>query len=126
MALEGSGTLVELVGIDLGNYSARGLTLQITPRDTGPLTMDVNGMLHNLTIEQFRKYTFTISCQDTTAPDFTDVWKGDEVGITIIPNAGLPAGADGERQFDCLLLSWQTSTDEWGATTGWSITLLQV
>lgn len=127
MALEGSGTLIELDGIDLTDYSARGLTLQIAPLDSGPLIRDVNGTLHDLTIEQFRKHSFTISCEDATAPDFTEVWKGKTVTIKIIPNTGLPADTDGEREFDCMVAApWQTTTDEWGARTGWTLTLLQV
>ena len=126
MALDSSGTILELDGIDLADYSARGLTLQVAPLDTGPLLRDVNGTLHDLSIEQFRKYSFTISCNDTTAPELTDVWKGKAVSITIIPNTGLSADTDGERVFDCMLSSWETSTDEWGAMTSWSLTLLQV
>jgi hypothetical protein len=126
MALDGSGTILELDGIDLADYSARGLTLQVTPLDTGPLIRDANGTLHDLTIEQFRKYSFTITCEDTTAPELTDVWKGKAVSITILPNTGLPGDTAGEREFDCMLSSWETSTDEWGAMTSWSLTLLQV
>lgn len=128
MALDGSGTLIELDGIDLVDYSAFGLTLQITTIDPGPLVRDANGTLHDLTIEQFRKYAFTISCEDTvTAPDFTDVWKGKAVSITIIPNTGLPAGTDGEREFDCMVAApWQSSINEAGAVTGWTLTLLQI
>jgi len=126
MALDGTGTILELDGIALGNYSSRGLTLQVTPLDTGPLIRDANGTLHDLTIEQFRKYSFTISCEDTTAPELTDVWKGKAVSITIIPNTGLAGDTAGEQEFDCMLSSWETSTDEWGAMTSWSLTLLQV
>lgn len=126
MALAGTGTILELDGIDLGNYSSRGLSLQVTPFDTGPLIRDANGTLHDLTIEQFRKYSFVVSCTDTTAPDLTDVWKGKAVSITIIPNTGLPGTTAGELEFDCMLSEWETTTDEWGASTGWSLTLLQV
>lgn len=127
MGLLTSGTVLEMDGIDLGSYSCRGLSLQLAPIDSGPLIRDVNGTLHDLTIEQMRKYALTISCQDVNAPQLTDVWKGKEVTVTLIPNTGLGTDSEGnQRELDCLLSSWQTTVDEWGAKTGWSMTLLQV
>jgi hypothetical protein len=127
MALLTTGTVLDLNGITLRNYSARRLSLAVQPLDPGGLERDANGALHDLTLVQFRKYQFTLTCTDVDAPVLDDVWKGKTVSITVLPNTGLsPESDDGEQTFSCMLLDWQSTVDEWGASTSWSITLLEV
>lgn len=126
MALLTSGTILELSGITLRDYSARDLTLEIRPVDPGELAYDVAGTLHDLTMERYRKYQFTISCNAVDAPVLDDVWKGKLVTITVLPNTGLSQTSEDEEQsFDCMLVEWSVSNEEWSARTGWSVTLLQ-
>lgn len=127
MSLTTTGTVLELTGIDLGSYAARDLTLEMQPIDPGELAFDANGTLHDLTMPQFRKYRFTISCTDIDAPELDDVWKGKLVSITILPYSGLaPADTDDNQQsFDCMVVDWTTSNQEWPRQTGWSLQLMQ-
>jgi hypothetical protein len=126
MAILTTGTLMELTGITLPNYSARSLTFAAQPIDPGALEYDANGTLHDLTMTQFRKYQFTITCTDMLAPVLDDIWKGQPVSVTIVPHTGLGDPEAAQETFSCRLVSWSTSVDEWGARTGWSLTLLQV
>jgi len=96
------------------------------PIDPGELAWDANGTLHDLTMTQFRKYKFTVSCTDMDAPVLDDVWKGKLVTITILPKAGLAPDSEEEQQsFDCMLANWTVNVDEWQARTGWTLELLE-
>lgn len=122
-------TLVSLVGITVGDYAARGLTVELVPIDSGPLQYDINGTLHDLTLTQFRKYAVTLSCTDQESPNFDNIWKGKTVTITLLPQKqiGLTAQdtVDGPLVLDCLISEWSVQVNEWGHQTGWSIKLLQ-
>lgn len=124
-----TNTLLELTGIDLGDYSVRGLTLSIRPVSSGPLQRDINGLLHDLTLEQFRKYELTISCTDHEAPDLDDVWHGKEVTVTCLPKTlmGLSDGStDGNPlTMNCMVTDWENSPEEWNASVAWTLKLLQ-
>lgn len=122
-------TLLELSGIDLGDYSVRGLQLQLSPLDSGELAYDTNGVLHDLTLERFRKYQLTISCTDQEAPALTDVWRGKEVTVTCLPVnlMGVSSGDTDDSQLilDCMVVSFNVNPDEWNASVAWQIELLQ-
>jgi hypothetical protein len=127
MALPTTGTVLELSGLTLRNYSARALTLEVGLIDAGQLAYDVNGTLRDLTMEQFRKYTFALSCTDVDVPIFEDVWKGAPVTLTILPYSGMAEDVeDAQQTFSCLVSGWTTSNDEWGRMTGWTLNLTQI
>jgi hypothetical protein len=114
-------TLLSLVGIDLGDYSARGLTLELQPiQSNSGLRRTVNGGLLDLTAPQFRKYSASISCEDVDAPVLTDIWQGMPVSITLIPETGI-----GVVTLSMLVDSWTTSAQEWEHLTSWTINLLE-
>lgn len=126
MSLLTTGTVLGLSGITLRDYSARQLKVEVEPIDPGSLVYDANGTLHDLTMIQFRKYQFTLTCEATDAPVLDDAWKGKLVTITLLPGTGLSLTSEDEGQsFDCMLSSWKTNVDEWGAATGWSIVLME-
>lgn len=126
MPVDTTGTLLELTGITLNNYSARNLTLQMVPIDPGELAYDANGTLHDLTMTQFRKYKFTITCTDVDAPVLDNLWKGQLVSITILPFSGFAAISDEiEQTFDCMLSNWTMGNEEWPRRTGWTLELLE-
>ena len=93
-----TNTLLELSGIDLGDYAVRGLQLEIAPIEPGDLERDINGGLHDLTLTAFRKYQLTITCTDQEAPELTDVWRGKPVTVTCLPRAlmGVSSGDTAE------------------------------
>lgn len=119
-------TLLSISGIELGDYSCRGLTMTLTPTGTqGALRRTVNGSLIDLSAPQFRKFAATISCEDQEAPELTDIWQGQEVTVTCIPGLGV-AATSGELTMTMMVDSWTVSRDEWGCLSNWSINLLEV
>lgn len=118
-------------GFELGEFAARGISMQMSPIDgAAELVRDVNGNMINLKagLTSFRKYKFTLSCEDMEAPGFsmasgghTALWPGDEVTLITIPELG----ATEQQTFTCLVIGWNTTTDEWGAVVSWSLDLEQ-
>ena len=123
-------TLLELSGIDLGDYAVRGLQLELAPIEPGDLERDINGGLHDLTLTAFRKYRLTISCTDQEAPELTDVWRGKPVTVTCLPRAlmGVSSGDTGETPLvmSCLVDQWSNAPSEWAHQTSWQLVLLEV
>jgi len=114
-------TLLSITGIDLGQYSARGLTLQLQPlQSSNGLRRTINGDLLDLTAPQFRKYSVSISCEDVDAPDLTGIYQGMPVTVTLIPETGI-----GVVTLSMLVDSWQTSAQEWEHLTNWTLNLLE-
>jgi hypothetical protein len=127
MALPTTGTVLELSGVTLRNYSARKLTLQVGLIDAGELAFDVNGTLRDLTMAQFRKYTFALSCTDVDVPVLEGAWKGAPVTLTILPYSGMTEDVeDAQQTFSCMVTEWSTSNDEWGRATGWTLNLAEI
>lgn len=124
-------TLLEITGINLGDYSARGLTMQLQPIGGGELAYDVYGNLHDLTLPQFQKYSISISCTDVNAPNLTDVWRGKEVFMVCLPGQYIGVydltntDADASLELYAMVNDWRTNFDEYGKRTGWSIDFIQ-
>lgn len=119
-------TLLQISGIDLGNYSARGLTMTLAPIVSGQgLRRSINGTLLNLTAPQFQKYSGSISCTDQEAPALEGVWQGMPVTITCIPNMGETVSA-GVLVISAMIDSWNISVDEYGHEGTWTINFLEV
>jgi hypothetical protein len=119
-------TLLELTGITFGDFSCRGLTMDLQPiQSNDGLQRTINGALLDLTALQFRKYAATISCEDQEAPELGDIWQGMPVTVKCIPGVGL-SDTGGELTLSMLVDSWTTSRDEWNALTNWTINLLEV
>jgi hypothetical protein len=120
-------TLLELTGIDLGDYSCRGLTMTLTPvASQNGLRRTINGGLLDLTAPQFRKYSAAISCEDQDAPELIGIWQGMPVTVVCVP--GLAGGTDNPSAtltLSMLVDTWDTSRDEWNALTNWTIHLLE-
>ena len=119
-------TLLSISPIDLGDYSARGLTMTLNPISAGAgLRRSVNGTLIDLTSPQFQKFQASISCTDVDAPDLTDIWQGQILTVVCIPNMG-PGNTSSQLTLTMMVDSWNVSTDEWGDQTSWTINLLEV
>jgi len=64
--------------------SGRGITQSINLVDSGDLRRTVNGTLIDLTRDENRKYTSTISASDQKTPSLAGIWKGMELIIESI------------------------------------------
>ena len=127
MALS-DATLLSITGITIPEYAIRGLTLdlQLIAADAA-LRRSINGQLLDLTSEQFRKYSATLSCEDQDVPTLTDIWQGQLVTMTCIPGVGpVNDASGGTLTLNMMVESWTTSRVEWDALTNWTINLLEV
>ncbi len=127
MALS-DATLLSITGITIPEYAIRGLTLdlQLVTADAA-LRRSINGELLDLTADQFRKYSATLSCEDQDVPTLTDIWQGQIVTMTCIQGVGPANDPSGlTLTLTMMVTSWQTSRVEWDALTNWTIELLQV
>lgn len=136
MALSDSTLLgLSMIGgsFALAEFSARGVNMTMAPIDaSGQVERDVNGNLVDLMegFDQFKKYKFTISCDDMDSPGFAagvsisdQVWIGTKFTLTCLPGLG----ASDAITFTTMVVSpWQIACDEWGAATSWSLDLEQV
>lgn len=121
-------TVLSLTGITLGDYSCRGLTMDLSPiQSSNGLRRTANGGLLNLTAPQFQKYSASISCQDQDAPELDGIWQGQAVTVVCIPGqVGSSESTAGAITLNMLVDSWTTSRDEWNSLTSWTINLLEV
>ena len=115
-------TLLAITGITIPEYAIRGLTLdlQLETADAG-LRRSINGQLLDLTSEQFRKYSATLTCEDQDVPTLTGIWQGQIVTMTCIVGVG-----PGPVTLTMMVTNWTTSRAEWDALTNWTIELLEV
>ena len=136
-------TLLVISGPGMPTYAARGLTQTLDPIGAaGAIARTVNGGLIDLSPPQMRKYKSTISCTDTEAPALDGVWPGMPVTVDCVSELGyLTAGGTPQRtvvsgssrtaglwtwyrpRLDMMVMSYSTSTDEYGAQVGWSLEL---
>jgi hypothetical protein len=118
-------TLLQITGIPMGDYSVRGITMDLAPEpNTNGLQRASSGRLLDLTATQMRKFTATVTCDDVQAPDFTGVWQGTPVHVLSVPDIGLGNGV--VVSMDMLVDSWTVSRDEWGCVSSWSLTMRQL
>jgi hypothetical protein len=123
-ALMPAATLLAIDGIDLGDYSARGLTMTLTPIEAASVQRrTINGELIDLSAPQFRKFKASISCTDRDAPTLVGVWPGQVVTVTCIPWLGANAT---QIVLTMMVTSWNTSAQEYASDTAWQIDLVEV
>lgn len=138
-------TLLELTGIGVPPYSARGLTQTLEPiAAAGSQRRTVNGTLINLSRPEFRKFKSTISCNDQQAPALDGIWQGQVVTVKCVAELSYPTGGSASRpvvsgssrtengfvfyrpQLTMQVIGYSTSRDEYGAITNWSLELEEV
>lgn len=120
-------TLMSLDGIDFGDYAVRGITMVVKPiPQQDGLMRTISGLLKDVTSTQFQKRTVQISCDDVEAPDFSTVWQGLPVTVTCVPGVGENVNTSGQQVINCLVDDWEVSRDEWGCTSSWQLTLVEV
>ncbi len=120
-------TLLELDGINFGDYAVRALTMTLQPIDSADLRRTINGTLRDFTSPQHRKYAVSISCEDVDAPDLAGIWRGMPVTVTCIPAlSGASENPTAALVLDCLVDSWSSERQEWEDVSTWSISLLEI
>jgi hypothetical protein len=124
-------TLLQIDGIDIGDFAARDLTMELTPVEQSvQINRTINGVAIDLSLPQFRKYAAVISCADQESPVFAGIWPGTQVTVTCIPHLGTNALDTGGEQEQLVLTmmvqAWQVTTREWQHQTDWSLPLVEV
>jgi hypothetical protein len=142
--LDSNGTLLDL-GLDLAPYAARGLSQTLDNIDqASQVQRGINGEPIDFSAPQFRKYKSTVTCTDQLTPIPDDLWPGMQVTVKCVaelmfdpsmgPDHQAVSGSErveGGRSFyrpvlDMVVISFTTTTDEYGASVGWQIDLEEV
>lgn len=140
-------TVLQLSGVGVPLYSARGLSQTLTPIEAaGDLRRTVNGVLVDLSLSRFRKYATSISGEDQRPPAVDGVWQGKIVTVDCISELSYLTGRAGspERtpvagssyvegaftffrpQLTMMVTSFNVETDEWGVVISWEMGLEEV
>lgn len=139
-------TVLNFSGIGVAPYATRGARQSLTPiAQAGQLARTVNGVLVDLSRDQFRKYTSTIDCTDQKAPACDGVWPGQQITVDCIEELSyLTAGGSPERsvvsgssytdgsftyyrpQLIMRVVSFEITSDEYAASVTWTMTLEEV
>lgn len=138
-------TDLALSTIDLPPYAARGATEDITLiEQAGPLRRTINAILVDVSDTAFDKYRINVDCEDMQTPSFDGVRRGQVVIVNCISefsyklpgsaNRPIAPGSYRERdgfafykpQLTCMVIDFETSRDEYGAVSGWSLELEEV
>jgi hypothetical protein len=134
----GADTILNLQGLGVPSWSARGLTETLTLIEAAAqITRSINGKVLNWSQPQFRKYRITLSCTDQRVLAFDGIWPGAEVIIDCVTELAYPVGGTPERtpvggsertegsfvfyrpQIWCFFVGFNTNTPEYEATPGW-------
>ena len=137
-------TLLILDDIGAPLYSARGLTQTLAPIAAAvSQRRTINGVLHDVSYDQFRKYATKISCVDQRPPS-NSVWPGRVVTVHCAVSLAYPVGGTPERTpvsgseiiegdfvFYRPVLTMQVTSitenfDEWAANVQWELDLEEV
>lgn len=139
-------TLLVLTGIGVAPYSARGLEQTLQPISAaGQLRRTINGTLVDLSEEQLRKFTSTISGSDQLSPALNGIWQGMTVTVDCIKELAyptttgspdrpvVPGSSRTEGAFTYYrprltmkVIDWQAREDEYQRQVSWTLQLEEV
>lgn len=144
-------TLLVLSGHGVQPYSARGLSQSLDPIGASAnLRRSINGVLHDVSQVQFRKYKSTISCSDQSAPALDGVWPGMVLDVDCVAELSYKTGGSPARpvvevgsseepatrtdgaftfyrpRLSMRVMNYSTTEDEYGRTVQWSLELEEV
>lgn len=148
-------SVLVLAGIGVPPYSIRGATQDLQPISAAQqLKRTVNGTLTDFSESELRKYQSTISCTDQQPPALAGIWPGAEVTVDCIVELAIPISTDLPASPDpteidgrdvvegswrveddfgfyrprlvMMVTGFNPQKDEWGATTGWQLSLEEV
>jgi hypothetical protein len=106
----------------------------------------INGTMRDNSQPQFRKFKSTIQCNDQEVPSLEGIWPGMQVEVECVAELSFPTDSrtpertpvtGSERVTDygftfyrpvltMMVMSYNTSTDEYGAQVGWQLELEEV
>ena len=135
-------TVLELWGIGVPPYSARGLQQTLEPIDAAKqIERTVNGALVDFSHSQFYKYKSMITGNDQQPPAVDGVWPGQLVTVDCIVElayadsggplrTAVPGSVRAESgwnfyrpRLDMMVTGFTINKDEWGAQVGWTMNL---
>ena len=135
-------TVLVISGADMPPYAVRGVSDNLKPiGQQGQLARTLDGELDDLSEEQFRKYSVSISCTDQQSPALDGIWIGMPLTIdcvtelcykTALADSDTPgreaaaSRVEGDYTFyrprlDVRVTGWQISTDEYPADVHWQL-----
>jgi hypothetical protein len=136
------GTLLQIVGLGISLYSARGCTQTYAPIPAAKaLRRTINGDLIDISFSQFDKFQSEITCRDMKSPALDGVWPGREVTVYCIAELVVASGQPITRQvvahsdyvedgfyhyrpiLDMRVVDYQVGAEEWAASVNWKLTL---
>lgn len=126
-------------------YSARGLSQTLEPIDAAKnMRRSINGVLTDVSNDQFRKYKSKITCTDQRTAAFDGIWPGMTVVVDCIaylsyPTSGSPqrtviSGSDFTEgsfifyrpQLTMMVVANSAQTDDWDANVPWELDLEEI
>lgn len=135
-------TVLVLTGMGVPPYSARGLQQSVEVIDAAiDLRRTINGALHDVSQDQFRKYRSVITGNDQRPPAIDGVWPGLELTVDCIFELAFPIGGTAgsvvvpgsqhdeagftfyRPRLTMLVTSFSVNRDEWGAVVNWQLGL---
>lgn len=138
-------TFLNLSANGVALYSARGLEQTLEPIDGAAVTRrTVNGTLVDLSVDKFRKYKSTISCEDVEAPALDGIMPGQLITVDCVaeltyPTAGEPTrtvitGSEREvgaytvyrPRLDMMVTALNQSINEYERKVSWELELEEV
>lgn len=140
-------TLLRLYPIGIPPYSARALTQTLEPIQSAvQMRRTVNGVLTDISAEQFRLYRSTITCRDQQHPAISGIWPGMMLDVDCVVELSYEDNTDNVPEREAVFGSERTESgfvfyrpkmlmmvelfridrDEWGAQIGWSLDLAEV
>lgn len=139
-------TLLIISGMGVPPYSARGLSQTLAPIEGAKvLRRSVNGLLYDLSFDQFRKYTSKITCTDQATPAIDGIWPGAEVTVYCVAELARLTDTEGPARpvvpgsertegaftyyrpiLDMRVVGYSNGLDEWNADYQWSLDLEEI
>lgn len=140
-------TLLRLSPIGIPPYSARGITQSLSHIDAAvSQRRTVNGVMVDLSVPELRKYQSTISCTDQQHPALSGVWPGRILTVDCVSELSYADNTDGAAErtvvsgsqrtedgfvfyrprLTMMVVSYETSFDEWGADVNWTMKMVEV
>ena len=114
-------TAIVISGITIPNAAIRAPSVGVRLIENGDLLRDWNGELHDLTFVTHQKREITVSLDSQVrAPAMLGIWRGAQVFITLPKHV---LGDDLVGPIECKISDYEVERDEFGARTGWSLTL---
>lgn len=132
-------------GLVMRPYSTRNATQSLEQiENPGKPRRDINGMMHDLTAPQFRKYQSVISCADFMAPALDGAWVGMTVEVQCAVELSYLTGGTPQRdevsgssrtedgftiyrpQLIMMVLAIKNSFQEWETKYSWQASLAEV